>query len=436
MCTHGVKPFSNARFYLIIFLVSLLLRLWFFSLMYSSVDSTKWESLSPDILHYSKSAEEIASGFNFDTYGVKTFGPGYPVFLAVLRTLTDHTPVVMLLLQVGLSSLVSVLLALLAYKITADTRIAWMAGLLNAFSITAISLANIFLSETLFLVLSTVGLLLSLRCFERRSLLLAGLSGLCLGTAVLTRSIGVAFPLVFLVLAALGDRQELSARLKLSYVSIGAAVLTTVLGLSLTLRGDTVVAGAFPSAMARIVRAVEAQEMKISIVEATKRFENQCSGLADSAKVDYHDAYRRLAKERFALLLAEKPLAVLRVFMGNINYNMHNEFSMMRVQLPSIDPLYNKYRIWSEKKGLNYRVSLLALIGAVILLVRRQWRVCLVLVLIFSYFALMSGFSDLQTSRIFYPAQMAWGILVSVSLLAMYDWVMKRWSGRVQRLNN
>lgn len=428
------KPWPGARFYLIIFLTSLLLRVWFFSLMYSGVDSTKWQSLSPDIVHYSKSAEAIAAGFNFDTYGVKTFGPGYPVFLAVIQTLSDHSPVIMLLLQLGLSSLVTVLLALLAYRITGDARVALLTGLLNAVSITAISLANIFLSETFFVALTAIGLLLSLRSFERRSLLLACLSGLCLGAAVLTRSIGVAFPLVVLVFAALGDRQKLPARLRLSFVGIGAAVLTTVLGLSLTLDGKTVVAGAFPSAMARIIRAVDAREMQISIVEATKRFENQCSGLADSAKVDYYDAYRTLAKQRFAQLLAEKPFAVFRVFVGNINYNMHNEFSMMRVQLPSIDPIYNKYRIWSEKKGLNYRVSLFALVGAVILLVRRQWQVCLPLVLIFGYFSVMSGFSDLQTSRIFYPAQIAWGILVSVALLAMYDWVMKRWSGRGQRL--
>lgn len=426
----------NAKILLTVFMVSLLVRLAFFSLMFAQGDPATWESASPDVSDYCSSARLIVSDLEFESVGVQTFGPGYPLFLALMHLLSGSSLVVMMLTQIVVSAFVSVLLAWWALRLTDDRRVAWLTALLNAFSFTAISLANIFLSETLFMALVVGGSLLLLSAMNRSQCWLAVLAGLLFGLAVLTRSMGVGLPVVVLSLAFSANFTRLAQRLRVGGVSLFATVALVFAWGTIFSVDSSPTTGAVPSAMFRLVRAVDADRQMISIDAAARQFESDCLRHAYDSTGDYLASHRHLSKLRFSSLLSNEKHLILLVILRNLRDNITNEFGTIAVQIPSLAPAYETTRIFFAKKGLNYRVLLFALIGAVILLVRRQWKICLPLLLIFCYFAVMSGFSDSQTSRIFYPAQMAWGILVSVALLAMYDRVMKRWSGRGQRLTS
>lgn len=419
-----------------IFFLALALRIAFLLAMRSEVDSTRWPYLTPDTAHYIEAAAAIHDSGSFSSLGVQTFGPGYPLFLALLRLLTAHSPIVMMLAQIFLSAFISVLFAWWALQLTHDCRTAWITGLLNAFSFTAISLANIFLSETLFVALIVGGALLLLSAMKRSHYVLAVTAGLLFGLATLTRSMGVGLPAVMLALALLGGRARLFPRLKIGAVSVLAAVVVMIFWSTAFSPDSARVTGAVPSAMARIVRAVEASDSGTSRKQATAKLAIDCLKHANDSTGDFYSSERFLITRRFQHLLADRPGVVVMTIVTNIRDNIGNEFGTLSVQIPSFASTYETIRIVSAKKGLNYRVLLLSILGALILLRRKEYQLCFALSLIFTYFALVSGFSDSQTSRIFYPAQMAWGILVSVVLLAMYDWGKKRWSGRGQRLTS
>ena len=68
---------------------------------------------------------------------------------------------------------------------------------------------------------------------------------------------------------------------------------------------------------------------------------------------------------------------------------------------------------------------ILSLIGFIVLLFRRQYYVALILGLIFLYYGLLGGFGPWQGSRYFYPGQISWAILCSISLVTIVQFVIK-----------
>ncbi|MBK7142680.1 MAG: hypothetical protein IPH75_11425 [bacterium] len=113
------------------------------------------------------------------------------------------------------------------------------------------------------------------------------------------------------------------------------------------------------------------------MTEATRQFEAACQQHAKDSTGNYLASTRILSTNRFKELLNEEPIQVIMVILRNIRDNMHNELSMVRLQIPTIDRFCESVRLFNVKERLNYRVTVLSLIGATLLCFRRQWRVCL-----------------------------------------------------------
>jgi hypothetical protein len=77
-------------------------------------------------------------------------------------------------------------------------------------------------------------------------------------------------------------------------------------------------------------------------------------------------------------------------------------------------------------KGLNYRTVLLSLAGMLIILARRQYRNLYILGGVFFYFGVMGAFEINPSSRIFFPASIAWTVLIAVVLVAVWDFLATR----------
>jgi len=68
------------------------------------------------------------------------------------------------------------------------------------------------------------------------------------------------------------------------------------------------------------------------------------------------------------------------------------------------------------------------MVGFIGMMLLRQWRALSFPGLMYFYFALMAGFGCWQGSRLFYPAQIAWAIVIAFLMVNLFLYV-RRMSG-------
>ena len=127
--------------------------------------------------------------------------PLYPMFLGGLYSLFGDSFVTVLVAQSILGAGVCVLIYLMTEDIFTK-KTAFLAGMISAFYPIFVKLSNLLLSEGLYIFLFTGVLWAFIKYLKTNRSLFAGLTGLLLGLAVLTRSVVILFifPLVFYML--------------------------------------------------------------------------------------------------------------------------------------------------------------------------------------------------------------------------------------------
>ncbi|MCE5272624.1 glycosyltransferase family 39 protein [bacterium] len=171
--------------------------------------------LIKDSFLYQLMAEGLRAGAGLLNEGHPTavVQPLYPLFLAAVYTLCDGSVVAVLLIQIVLSALTAVLLAVMT-RCLAGERAGLAAGVILALYWPLALVASRILTETLFvffLVAACYSLVLHLRT---RKISWAALAGLLLGLSCLTRAVTLYLaPLVVLWLTVLAWRERDSRRL-------------------------------------------------------------------------------------------------------------------------------------------------------------------------------------------------------------------------------
>ena len=171
----------------IVLAISLMLRLALF-FFYAPISYS-------DTKTYHRLAEQILQGWiNYD--GSRT--PGYPTFLAVLRTDQNAW-----LVQMGMGVLITLLMYFLGWQLGASLerkkrqQLAFLSALAHTLNLGQLFFESSLLSETLatFLVTLTIASWLYGYCFaQARRIWLAGLLGLLSGLAILTRGYFILLP--------------------------------------------------------------------------------------------------------------------------------------------------------------------------------------------------------------------------------------------------
>jgi len=431
------------RAFAVIFFTALILRLMFFAFMTAELDSPELASHTPDVCDYTHASELIREGFDFESRGVDLFGPGYPAVLAVVGFVLGANPILPILLQILLSSLGAMFLAALAFKLTRDIRIAFVAGLLNAVSFTSISLANVLLSETVFFMLIVLGFLAfvtALDCSRRSYFVLAAL---CIGMASLVRSMGLFLFAPLLLIAAVHywrhDRGSWRTLFRgMVWPVIAAVIILCISGLW-TVRNWGVhdsphMAVAGPVGMAKVYALAQSEISGKPYLDEYLRFHRDLQEHTDY-RVSRYKAFDEQSAELLLTLICDHPATVAKVFLMNVNENINNDVEAF-YQLPQFREMLGRMKSLSDKKGLNYRISLLGLIGVATLLWRRRFGLAIVLVSVLAYFAILSGFTVWEGVRIFYPGQIAWAILVAYPLLWIFDAVARKLGSVLRRTSN
>jgi 4-amino-4-deoxy-L-arabinose transferase-like glycosyltransferase len=209
-----------ARTALLILLAALFVRFAYLALVYHGGDSLR--SLdSPIYEEYAQNLLEGCGGAACDPAYLAARVPGYPLFLAAIRTVAGPNPfwpvVAQMLIDAGTCLLVAWLAALF------DRRLALSAGLLAAANLNMIASAGQVLTDTLFLFPFTASLVATVLYLEAPSTPRAFAAGLLLGLALFVRSTVMFFPpLMLAALAIAAWRHRLPPARAVAHLAVAA----------------------------------------------------------------------------------------------------------------------------------------------------------------------------------------------------------------------
>lgn len=390
-----------------IFLVATVLRLGYLGLLATQHTSAEVLTLFPDSARYANSASFILGWNDTGEAGLFFAGPGYDAYLALFFSLFGLSAWPVLISQAILSGLGCTLVVLIAKEAIPGCSYApLLAGLLAALSLTSISLSSSILSESLFFVLQAASVVCLLRgiALNKWSWFLA--SGLLAGVAILVKPVAQLWPLA-VVLVVLFMRRPVPSvprRELLSKAVIGMALAVVVtLGWAArngAVHGHWTVAGT-GAGTARDYLAASTLVRMTGMSLSDTRAQWDALEPADNLRIVLETA------RRYPVVFAEQYVLL-------VTRNVTARSVLQAQQLPMLGGLWGAEWFILLQTALGFLLPLLALAGLWIL--PRMSAPAVTLVAVWVYFALMSGVTFGQGSRIFYPAQMAWAVLVALAI--------------------
>lgn len=436
---------SKYRSHLIIFSAALVLRVIFLIMMAGSIGLSSVADLFPDSISYIKAGDHLLGTGNEGEFWLFLTGPGYPFFVALFRLVFGGWVLPVLLVQIILSSLTAVLIYMLSRLIIESRPISFIAGFLAALSITSIELANCVLSETVFLFLFVLSLYLFFRAVIENRLSFFIAAGILGGAAVLIRSAVLFFPPVLILLAWLIPLDKsFPGRGKIMKKALLAAVIMAAIPLLWSARNlsrhDTFIVSGTGLGAAKTYLAIlvnfdiqerpewEFKKVKDSLYEEARQEINTAN-----ARKYYNDA-----RDYVLSTLKKYPRVFIRNYFYTILDNITAVSALHYYQLPQYSDFYKSLEIRLYKGTNSYVTLLFSLIGLVVFCRHSRRRAVIPFIIMF-YFAIISGVTFWQGSRIFYPAIVAQSILVAATILFLYDLAVLPWrlirSGRAMSNN-
>jgi hypothetical protein len=173
--------------------------------------------------------------------------------------------------------------------------------------------------------------------------------------------------------------------------------------------------------MASVVTLTRARINHVDYPKAAADFYQEVNDLSPAYDNKSYLAFMVHSKAELIRLFKSYPLTTI----GTILSNAFDKANSSKTHLWRCFPRYalsiNRFEDMIEKYGLNYLVTVLSIIGLVLLIKRKQYRLTIILTVIYMYFAILSGFTVNTGNRIFLPGQIAWTILSAYAILTIFD---------------
>jgi len=430
----NLGQYTPLRPLLIVFLISLVVRLAIFWFMLGQVDEPHIRTVTPDVKHYIIASEHILRDFDFSHYDLDGFGPGYPAYIALLRAVFADDARIMVGFNLLVSALGSLLLGLLAWHLTGDHRVAWLASLIHALSPSSIFLATTLLSDTVYFTLLAAGLFLFVLALKSDRKWLYILCGVWFGVAPLVRSIGTFFPAVLLVIAwAFLRRRPIISSRHFRRFPVGP-VVTVALAFALlwgyTLRpreaGEPPISYAAYNGLFKVTAKIRSELNGTTYDKGLEDSYRAMDDMKQEKQCGLMEAFMLCSQAEFSRCAREHPLVTASVIVNNAWNNSNSEISVVSASLPAWGADWREWEKRLERYKLNYRHVVFALIGMVLLIFRRRWDLVWIVGTIYAYFYLTNAFVMGQGNRPFYPGMIAWSILAAYALSAGVAWAAGR----------
>ncbi len=426
-----------------LFIFALVLRLGYMILMLGQLTPEEILYQCPDARAYINISRGMLGLGPFDEDALLIFGPGYGAFLGVVFFLFGVVPHAVILIQILLSSIGCLLVYRLGMELTGSRAVGLVAGILAAVSFTSISLANVILSDCLFFFLFLLGNLLFLLGLRREKRAYFIFSGICIGVAILIRSIGQFWPLVMIFLVFVLPLEKTPHRLYISRLGLlkkaYIAPLIAVAIMSIWVVRNyyyysipmlTFASAGGPANVAGITLArVEEREVSDVRFQWIKDYQRE-TGDNDISRADEYRIISRAARYVFL----HHPMEMIDTHLDLVWENLNSVNEFYRIQLPKYEYQILGKMNWLRDRSLYYLGFLVSMAGFLILLLCRKWRAFIMLGLIYLYFALMIGCTRWQGSRLFYPGQIAWAIVIAFLMVMLVKWVMAAVKYTVERI--
>jgi 4-amino-4-deoxy-L-arabinose transferase-like glycosyltransferase len=415
----------------VLFVLAFTLRIIFLLTSISQIGLDGISRASPDGVLYINMAEDIINGTNDYENGFFSFGPGFAYLLAAVFAVGGKGLFPFLILQIIISSLSCVLIYRLAVLLTRSYSVATVAGILSAISYTSIMQSLVVLSDISFFFIFLLSLILYIKGFDTGRWRYFIGAGLLAGIAILFRSVGQFWPFMMIILVypliRFGTRlPSFATHTRRLFLKSIVAVMLAVCIVSIWVVRNVfvhelpILADAGVNGAARVTILVLERIEERPMAEIWPRLQREYMEEHRLKELTPRDSYSFFV-DQIRRTVYEHPKEFAMTYIELLWQNL-NEISYFHRRLL---PDFNREIIALEYKiknlWLNYVNFVLSMCGLLILLITRQYRAFAVLAGVYIYFAVFIGFGYWQGSRLFFPGQIAWSILIGIFIVNSFN---------------
>jgi 4-amino-4-deoxy-L-arabinose transferase-like glycosyltransferase len=389
---------------------------------------------APDTNLYLLIADHILSWHEMGSYGLLRVGPGYGLILASIKLIFGTNLIWPILFSVLMGGLAPIFVYLLAHKLFESKTTALIAGVISAVSLTSISASAHILTDQTFFTFHAASLVCFVHAYKTGKIKWFVIAGIVAGIAAYVRPIGMLWPFVFIFWALvipLGqyfrDRVTLVKQAGLA----GLVMLLMIWGWSAR---NYVIHDEFvycTNGMLTVRSCLIAQTAQDTWGEGKSIGDYRDIWEAEDGDrtPEFTKAYDR-AEARVLNEIRNQPGVVLDKYMYNLLDNMVAPNYYAERQISQISGLV---RILNSAINKWLGILLIILTAVGLLMMYRRGLVFQFWILGSTYcaFSIFLGASFWQGSRLHYPAEMAWSIVLAYLLVQTFG----KQSGR-EKLKN
>jgi 4-amino-4-deoxy-L-arabinose transferase-like glycosyltransferase len=431
------KPFRRGDLFAV-FALAVILRLAVFAASNDQIGTQKVLDDCFDCRLYLNMANAITAGTpgNYEN-GFFYFGPGYAYWLALNNLLFHGHPIPIIIVNILVSALSCVLIYLFAMVLVRSYPVALIAACLAAVSYTSIMLSCLLMSDTVYFFIFTSGLIIYLKALTDGGWSKFALAGVLAGAAILTRSVGQFWPMMMIVIAAVYAykrpgmafphsfrRKELVARVA---VAVAIPLVITTVWMFRNYKTHDVFAMGITSANGPgNLAAVTLERMTgRPAPEIMKDWIDYYMNVNGKSEVTLGETFKIYASRgRWAIdTLKWETFKTYRMLVWD---NLNRISYLHRQLLPAANEVTIPLEMKLMESPIHYLNFALSMIGFILLLYTRKFRVAGVLATIFLYYAAMLGFYRWQYSRHFFPGQIACAVLIAYTIVWLWSTITRR----------
>ncbi len=429
--TSSAAPWPVRRDLLALALLALAVRLTFLWAGLASQNLSALAMVAPDSSVYAQLTEHVRTGLPVEERLLLVATPGYPALLAGLASVFGDFLWPAVMLNILLGAMAPVAVYLIAAALIQQRTVAVLSGLWVTLSFTGLSMSTSLLTDQPFYTLHAFGLLFflwGLRTGRTRWFVAAGVVS-TVATAI--RPLGQLWVWVYPMLGAgwvLADTGRRNWRVFVRSLWVPGLMLAFVLAWSMH-NADrhgifTFTTNGVRASWAYLAATAVADHTPGATFDSVRNaWSDQVHSSHDGQPLSQATVHARM-KSQVMSVLSEHPGWMLDSFTGIVRQNLRASNHFAEAQVPRWS------RFWAALRNLSHDwinplIVWLSALGWILLIRAHLWRAALVLGITYAYFSLTAGFSFWQGSRLHFPAEMAWAILVSYVLVRAGE----RWRG-------
>jgi hypothetical protein len=407
--------------------MALILRLLYLLLALSNQSLESLSKSIPDTVAYISTANYFLHNDSSGLFWVFQVGPGYGLILAIIFTVFDSSICCAYIFNIIMGSLAPVFIYLFAYQLTEKRSVSLLAGIFSVFSPTSITLSSNLLTDQPFFTFFAASLFLYVKGIKSLDNKWLILSGIIAGIASYLRATVILWPLIFFIIPFLIPHYR--KKYSYSYLARKAGIVSVIFLIFIlawsfrnllahdifAFGGNGVKCARLRWAALTVANHLEDADYNDIRIQWSKEDSIYFNGRAST----YAEQYKRELSQTMQIFKNHPDWMILRFF-ENVKSNLYTGNFIPRTQVPVLLPLWG-FLIQLNKGILTHLLLLFSFVGAILFFFDKNYVAGIVLTTTFLYFTFITGLSFWQGTRLHYPAEMAWAVLIAYALHRFYS---------------